>query len=144
MMQSLVVVLLSIVTGCTVPCNRSIQAKIQTINNDDVFWHGTVVGLYPELSPKAEAAERSLGKENSQCLVAELADPERFVVVHLILCHLYPSASPQPEFNYSGLHVSLSDVVLISLSDRPKLMSFWKAFLQHPETEDRNNGNGGF
>jgi hypothetical protein len=63
------------------------SAPLQLPTNDRVSWAGTRYGLLPVLADPTCSLEQ-VGQESLPDLLGALADPERFVVAHILLTRI--------------------------------------------------------
>ena len=102
---------------------------IDEFHNADVTWDGTFVGLSPSLVPELEARVATLRPQDAAPLLAALADPDRFVLAHVLLTQL-SGVTYESSPTWNGLAVDLlaDGETRIDAAQRGTLQRRWERY----------------
>ena len=103
-------------------------ARLATkIQNNDVKWNGTGVGLMSELTGPGSAELASLGDAAVPPLLRALYDPNRFAVAHVLLTRIAGEPYRADAERWNGLRVDLYPDGRVELhpDDIPGLVVKW-------------------
>ncbi len=92
-------------TKATVPI--PVADLVAAIDNRDVKWDGTYIGLLPRMSGASCLIEKHCGKEIAPNLLTALDDPSRFIAAHVLLGQLTRTPVITNGEEYDGLKVEL-------------------------------------
>lgn len=131
--------------GCARPSTevpRAPQKKVmlERISNRDVDFHGSIWGLWPELSGKSAEIVNDKRVEYVPDLLELLEDPERYVAAHVILAHLVTHVPrPLDSRQWCGLYVELpGDGTEKYLSTPAELQTRWREVLEARRRERKD------
>lgn len=97
-------------TTSPTPVSDTHVAKLQAMRNSDVKWHGTYVGLLPEILDNELRGLIDTTEAIDSILLCALTDTDRMAVAHVLLAFRHPiQRSPADEAEqWQGLSVQLS------------------------------------
>ena len=83
--------------------------KLEAMRNSDVRWHGSYLGLWPELVNRELFRLATTRQAVDRVLLCALRDPDRFVVAHVLLGtrHQVERAPADAAAQWQGLQVQL-------------------------------------
>jgi hypothetical protein len=123
--------------------DKKIQADLiivePKLDNSDVRWEGSFLGLLPRLSRRATKFSKHISAAEANWLLKNLKHKDRFAICHLMLLSYWGPPATEGEIEHSisswyGLTAGLpaSGEVRYQKSDREKLYRLWSKALSDP------------
>jgi hypothetical protein len=112
------------------PSSADIARTIDQLDNSDIRWDGTLVGLVPTIVNDSVHQLLSSGDAPLSQLISALEDESKFVAAHVVLTLL--SGVEHPTTPWNGLDVSLSPdgQARFDARQRIDLARRWRAWAQ--------------
>jgi hypothetical protein len=110
---------------------------VDHLDNTDVHWDGTLVGITPTIVGEAARQLLALGDVVIPELVAALHDESRFVVAHVLLTVVSGVQYHTEPWNGLRVDLSMDDEVVFDIGQRSELARRWGAWHQatpHPRS----------
>ena len=98
------------------------------MDNEDLLWEMTPIGLQPLFKGKHLRELRGMGKAANPALIEALKDPTRFAVAHALLTEINLAKFDLGPTRWNGLRVSRSAGGRghYNEQDMPALLEFWE------------------
>ena len=107
--------------------NRAVELTA-LMDNEDLLWEMTPIGLQPLFKGKHLKELRGMGKAANPVLVELLKDPSRFAAAHALLTEINLAKFDLGPTRWNGLRVSrvAGGQGHYNVQDMPTLLEFWE------------------
>ena len=108
--------------------SNHLSNSISDLDNGDVTWDGTYIGLFPHLSERAQPFSKVGGEPEQAALLAGLADSSKFAICHVLLSFRSKAPFSSGAEQWNGLTVALycDGSVAYDYSQMEDIAAMWK------------------
>ena len=105
---------------------RDVPEAVRRLRNDQVVWSLSYVGVFPLVDGKeAEIIDRC-PDEAKPLLVNALADPQRFVVAHVLLSYAYTHMRDTADSSWDHLTLGSDGSPVIDPNQQLQIQQMWR------------------
>jgi hypothetical protein len=108
--------------------SAQVQDLVGRLDNSDVQWDGTYVGLMPRITGTAASGLVSVGPPAYPALMAALRDAKKFAAAHVVLTTIRQGRYTSSASHWNGLRVTLkaNGRTILYPEQRPDLQRYWR------------------